>query len=254
MLKKLFRKSRKAMVFIDYEYCFYSYQNLFDMRPEPKNLIDTISKEFNIKDIMIFGDFAPYAINSELRKLRNITNTIIETGNTVRHHKKDMTDFVMLDYIYRCDDDHKDVDTYIIFTGDGHFHSVIKHLVKQKKKRVIVFGVRESINRQLFEVASEVRYIPAEEELAAHLYKLIAANFDFIKNKPHIYPSFNATVDIVSKRHHIDSGRIRTALGEMIDCGYLTRRERTSGTDRSRTVTVLDANWDKLIEDGIWLD
>ncbi len=251
MLRNLFRKPRKAMVFIDYEYCFYSYQNLFDMRPDPKKLIDTLSKEFNIKDVMIFGDFAPYAINAELRKLRNITNTIIETGNTLRHHKKDMTDFVMLDYIYRCGDDHKDVDTYIIFTGDGHFHSVIKHLVKRKKK-VIVFGVRESINRQLYEVATEVRYIPAEEELATHLYKLIASNFDYIKNKPHIYPSFNATVEAVAKRHCIDSGRVRTALGEMIDCGYLIRRERTSGPDRN--VTVLDANWDRLVEDGIWAE
>ncbi len=252
MLFNLFRKSRNAMVFIDYEYCFYSYQHRFKIRPEPKALIKDISKEFNVKDVMIFGDFTPRIINSELPKLRAITNTIIETGNSFKHHKKDMTDFVMLDYIYRSGDDNKDVDTYIIVTGDGHFQSVIKHLVNRKKKRVIVYGIKESLSRQLYDVATEVRFIPTEAEISMYMYRLVASNMDYIKDKPHIYPSFKATVDAVSKRHYIDSRKVSRAIGEMLDKGYLSRREKAGSSDHN--VTVLEANWSLLAKDGIWTD
>nr|WP_255884282.1 hypothetical protein [Ruminococcus sp. zg-921] len=114
---QLFKKNSKAMVFVDYEYWFYSYRNLFQIKPDPKRFHEALIKEFDIADIMIFGDFSDLPISAELGKLRNITNTIIETGNRFPRHKKDMTDFVMLDYIYRCVDDNKNIGTYIIFSG-----------------------------------------------------------------------------------------------------------------------------------------
>ncbi len=237
------------MVFVDYEYCFYSYQNGRNLRPEPRAMFSMLSKEFNVKDIMVFGDFTPNVIKSELPKLRNITNTIIETGNTLRGHKKDMTDFVMLDYIYQACDEHKDVDTYILYTGDGHFQSVIKHLINRKKKRVIVFGVKESISCQLIDVANQIRYIPVDESLTMRLYRYIAENMNYIKDKPSIIPSFNATVDAVARIYHVDKEQVRIALAEMIKKGYLRQRDRY--VEPTRTVPVLDTNWDKMIKDGI---
>ena len=88
------------MVFVDYEYWFYSYKNKYNLRPDTAAWRAELEKQFDIEDIMIFADFSSPGIGEELAKLRNITNTIIETGTATQYRKKDMTDFVMLDYIY----------------------------------------------------------------------------------------------------------------------------------------------------------
>lgn len=246
----IFKKNSKAMVFVDYEYWFYSYRNQFHIWPDPKRFHEMLASEFDIADIMIFGDFSSPIISPELGKLRNITNTIIETGNTYQRHKKDMTDFVMLDYIYRCEDDHKSIGTYIIFSGDGHFQSVVKHLVQHKKKKVIVYGIKETVSKQLQAVASEVRLLPADEEIRRQLYRQIAANMAYVQDAPTIIPSFNGTVDAVVNRNYVDRNAVRIALSEMLEQGYLYQRERTMPINR--TIKVMMADWDKLDADGIW--
>ena len=118
---KIFRslaRSKRAMVFVDYEYWFYSYKNKYNLRPDTAAWRAELEKQFDIEDIMIFADFSSPGIGEELAKLRNITNTIIETGTATQYRKKDMTDFVMLDYIYQNVTSRNDVGTYIIFTGD----------------------------------------------------------------------------------------------------------------------------------------
>ena len=106
------------------------------MRPDPRDFRDKLEAEYDIEDIMVFGDFSSPVIAEDLGKLRSITNTIIETGNTFNRRKKDMTDFIMLDYIYQYADQNKRTGTYIIFTGDGHFQSVTKYLSQKKKKHI----------------------------------------------------------------------------------------------------------------------
>ena len=126
------------MVFVDYEYWFYSYKNKYNLRPDTAAWRAELEKQFDIEDIMIFADFSSPGIGEELAKLRNITNTIIETGTATQYRKKDMTDFVMLDYIYQNVTSRNDVGTYIIFTGDGHFQSVVKYLVHHALDAIIV--------------------------------------------------------------------------------------------------------------------
>lgn len=92
-LAKVFKKQRKAMAFIDYKYSFYSYKKVCDIKPQPSKWIKFLEADYRISDVMVFADFSPAEINSELGKIRHITNTIIETGNTFMQHKKDMTDF-----------------------------------------------------------------------------------------------------------------------------------------------------------------
>lgn len=161
---------KRAMVFVDYESWFYSYKTLYGMRPDPKAFRTSLEAEYEIEDIMVFGDFSSPWMAEELGKLRNITNTIIETGNTFNRRKKDMTDFIMLDYIYQYADESSKAGTYIIFTGDGHFQSVTKYLVHKKRKNVVVYGVRDTISRQLRDAASEVRELPTHEELRRYRY------------------------------------------------------------------------------------
>ena len=105
------------MVFVDYEYWFYSYKNKYNLRPDTAAWRAELEKQFDIEDIMIFADFSSPGIGEELAKLRNITNTIIETGTATQYRKKDMTDFVMLDYIYQNVTSRNDVGTYISATA-----------------------------------------------------------------------------------------------------------------------------------------
>ena len=91
------------------------------IKPCPMIWRKKLEEKYELSDIMVFGDFTQKEISEELRKLRSITNTIIETSNVFLECKKDMTDFIMLDYIYQSVEARKDVDTYILFTGDGHF-------------------------------------------------------------------------------------------------------------------------------------
>ena len=71
-------------------------------------------------------------------------------------------------YIYQYADQNKKTGTYIIFTGDGHFQSVTKYLLQ--KKHVIIYGVTDSISRQLRDAASEVRELPTDSELMKRNY------------------------------------------------------------------------------------
>ena len=51
------KSTKKAIVFVDYEYWFYSYKTLYGMRPNPKDLRTMLEKKYDIADIMVFGDF-----------------------------------------------------------------------------------------------------------------------------------------------------------------------------------------------------
>lgn len=249
MIKRLFRKQNRAVVFVDYEYWFYSYLNMVGIKPNPGIYINELHTEFDVADTLVFGDFSGSLISEELWKLRELTNKIIETGNVRQNHKKDVTDFVMLDYIYQYMDDRRDIETYIIFTGDGHFQSVVNRLVQRKKKRVIIYGIKDSVSKQLQASASEVRFLPTDEELSLSLYKMIASNMDYVQGKMRIIPTFNGTVDAVVTHNNVDRQATRNALSEMLDMGYLYQEECRINF---RTVKVIKANWDKLDKEGIW--
>ena len=113
-----------------------------------------LSAKYTLDDILIFGDFSFPGIRDELPELRNITNSIIETHQQTGHHKKDMTDFIMLDYIYQAAALCPDIQTYILFTGDGHFHSVVKYLTQRLNKKVVVYGIHGAFSNQLQAVAT----------------------------------------------------------------------------------------------------
>lgn len=244
------RAKKKAMVFVDYESWFYSYRTLFNLYPDPRGFRAQLEEEYDVADIMVFGDFSPPAMADELVRVRTITNTIIETGNTFNRRKKDMTDFIMLDYIYQFADENKRIDTYIIFTGDGHFQSVTKYLVQKKKKKVIIYGVKDSISRQLREAATDVKELPNDSELKQRYYKLIVGNLEYAYNHPNIIPTFKSTVDVISSRNNVDPDDIKSTLSEMIEKGYIKKVLRN--VEFKRQVKVLAAQWDKLRADGLW--
>ena len=244
------QRKKKVIVFVDYESWFYSYRTIYNLYPDIREFRARLEKEYDIVDIMVFGDFSNDAIANELVKLRQITNTIIETSNIFNRRKKDMTDFIMLDYIYQFVDANKKIDNYVIFTGDGHFQSVTKYLVQKKKKHVVVYAVRDSISRQLREAASELIELPSDKEIKQRYYKLIVNNFEYVYNHPKIVPTFKNTAEAVALKYGVELDDIKSTLGEMIDKGYIKRI--THCIEFHRPIKALSAQWDKLREAGLW--
>ena len=132
----------KAIAFVDFEYWFYSYRDLLHISPNVSKWAAEITGQYHVSDIMVFADLSYPRIQQEAQQLRAVTNTIIDTSNLTPEHKKNMTDFIMLDYIYQTAIERPEITTYILFTGDGHFQSAARFLSLKRKKTIILYGVR----------------------------------------------------------------------------------------------------------------
>ena len=52
------KQNNKAIDFVDYEYWFYSCKERFNLYPNLQRWKDEMSERFDLKEIMIFGDFS----------------------------------------------------------------------------------------------------------------------------------------------------------------------------------------------------
>lgn len=251
-LRNWFKKRdfQRALVFIDFEYWFYSYKSLYHIKPDVATWYRGLKEQYAIEGIWIFGDFSSGEIGRELANLRSVTDHIIETGNTYPHRKKDMTDFVMLDYIYRSVDTHKKVGTYILFTGDGHFQSAVRYLTEEKKKKVIVYGVPNSLSRQLQAAATQTIFLPTEETLTSCYYQMVLSNMNYVADKSEIIPTFMGTVDAVSRYNAVPRGTVHSTLSKMVDLGYIYQKDYRVSFERK--IKIIAVNWELVIQEGLW--
>lgn len=244
------KKAKAAIAFVDYEYWFYSYQNLFGLKTDPLAWRGELEKEYQLVDLMVFGDFSNPKLSAELPKLREATNTIVETGNSDSHRKKDMTDFIMLDYIYQTVVTRRDIDTFILFTGDGHFQSVVKYMTQQLKKNVVIYGIKNSFSNQLKTVATKSIQIPEEDEVLRGYFTMIISNLAYVANNPKIIPTFRGTAEAVARKNNVSEDGVKVVLRQMIEDGYLYQRLHRVAFNQN--VKIIVPNWEKLIRDGYW--
>lgn len=245
------KKKKEAAVFVDYEHWHVSLYKKYYMKPQIKQWRDTIAQNSTIADIHFFGDFSNIGMKYEIPLIREVTNNVIETQNTSPYHKKDFTDFIMLDYIYQSAIKKGSPDTYIIFTGDGHFASVVKFLVNVCKKKVIVYAVRECLSGMLKSAATECIEIPSDEELKKYYYSIISDHIDgiFEKSEHMIYPTFVPVVDGVSRTYRLEKPFVKATLEEMISLGYVSQRSKRFYNGRS--IKYLHTEKEKMVSDGV---
>ena len=241
----------KMAVFIDFESWFWGLYNKYGETPELNAFVTEIKKRGKIDKINFFGDFTKPEMEKELPKIRTITNDITNCKSTEKESKKDYTDFIMLDHIYRTIDGRPDIDQYCLVTGDGHFHSVASFLRTFKDKIVGVYGVKGSISSQLISCSSwAVEIRPKNGAQNGYRSKILQTLLWAERND--IFPSFRKSVEVASKHYRGESVKFAAALSKLIEDGYIPQEEKKLAN--GQTIRILKPNWDlinkhKLIDD-----
>lgn len=244
----------KAVVFVDFEHWYISMTKMYERKPDIKGWYTEMSGKYNVAEVCFFGDFSHPALRSEIPRIREVTNFVIETQNASPHHKKDYTDFIMLDHIYQRAMTSSDIDTFIIFSGDGHFSSVVSFLSIKLGKNVGIYGVRDAISNQLKNSASWVIELPSKNAEHLEYYQMILRNLKKLeqtnegKKRKH-RPAFWPTVEAVTKVNNADKEKVAAALRQMIEDGYIYQ---TTQRIRTKTIKVLNVDWKKVEKDGIF--
>ncbi len=243
----------KAVAFVDYEHWYISLKKNFGIQPNIKGWFEELNTKVNLVEVTFFADFSHKSLSDQISRIRPYSNRIIDTRNTTGV-KKDFTDFIILDNIYQKALSSEDIETFIIFSGDGHFSSVVSFLKNFCKKEVGIYGIEDSFSRQLQQTASWCITLPTEEDVHGSYYRLI---FEILKKA-----SENNSKDIPTKEKTIKAvcalsktatnQKVTEALNNLIDKGYISTRTVVSYSDKNKTkkVTGLFTDWEKVEKSG----
>ena len=247
-----FFQDRRAVAFVDYEHWFFSLKTDYATKPDVQAWAKEIREQYKVERLLFFGDFVQPILHNEITRIRAVTNEIIETQfGLPGSHKKDMSDFVMLDYIYRAAADRHSPRTFILFTGDGHFAPAVRCLVQDLRKNVILYGIRGSVSNFLKDAASECREFPDEEAQMRIYWQLIVDYFDeMAERRPNALLTFLRVANDVAAKHNLPMQNVEDAFSEMVRNGWFTQKMHSFPNHQSIRIVVPE--WDKLIEAGLY--
>ena len=240
-LKKEKQRPR-ALAFVDFENWYITLDNAYKMRPDVRGWHDALYEHYDVVDVSFFADFSNPALRAEISKIREVSNTIIETQNSRSHIKKDFTDFIMLDHIYQKALTTRDVDVFILFTGDEHFSSVANFLRTKCRKKVVVFGPDEATSTQLKNCADQFIAVPTAEEIRVHRKKLILDHIAQLyeeKDNPRIV--FGQTVKAITQKYDLDQTAVTLLIHELVEEGVLVATKRYYGSGKFAKFLSLSA-------------
>lgn len=244
----------KAVAFVDYEHWYISLDKMYHTRPDLKAWRDELTASYEVQEIIFFADFSNPSIKQEIPKIREITNYIIETQNTSTNFKKDFTDFIMLDHIYQKAMNSPEIGNFILFSGDGHFNSVVNFLITQLGKTVGVYGIENAMSNQLRNSASWYKTLPEKTDPQMKYYTMILKNLKYLQDKAEIEkskvrPTFWPTVEAVCRINKVKRSDVSAALKTMIEKGYIYQKD--DKVEKNKTIKILCVNWEKCRGDGI---
>ena len=237
-MKKSQQKANKpsAAVFVDYEHWYIALDKNFHSRPDIHEFTDRLKHKYHISSYTFFGDISNLSLQNEMHKIRGYTNDIVETKNG-GHYKKDFTDFIMLDRIYQTAYSNKDIDTFIIFTGDSHFTSAVLFLKNICHKQVIVYGVKNAFSNQLKIAASEALEIEPDE-LAPLCRLLIDSIKSLEEENTNARPTFMKTVDAVCAKTGQDKTELKRAMEQLLEKECITQYVKKIGANEVKLIKV----------------
>lgn len=241
----------KAVAFVDYEHWYISLDKMYNQKPDIKGWYADMASKYNVTEVYFFADFSNQSLRAEIPRIREVTSSIIETQNASSHHKKDYTDFIMLDHIYQKAMTATDIDTYIIFSGDGHFSSVASFLNIRLGKNVGVYAVKDAASNQLRNCSDWLVEIPMLSAETKLYYRMILRNLKKLEEtskeqKKKMRAAFWPTVEVVSKYNGVPRDELADALRALIDDGYIFQTEEKL---KNKTIKVINVNWEKVNKD-----
>jgi len=252
----LFKKKTNkpsCIAFVDYEHWYISLDKFYSVKPDVRAWADELWKKYDVEEIAIFADFSNPALRAELDRLRDVTSFIFDTKNSSEHYQKDFTDFILLDYIYRKAITQKNIDTFIIFTGDGHFKSVVRFLKNECHKDVGIYGITGATNSQLKQSASWSKEIPSDTAVYRSYMKMIVDNFNYLT----IHREFgekstkDKIIERVCAKNSVNKKAISKTLDQMVERGYVYRA--TVLNENGKHIQTLKPNWELMARDGLWV-
>lgn len=238
-----------TMVFVDYESWFFGLFNSYSETPDVEPLIRDLKERGRLKDIYFFGDFSLPQLAAEKQKLRTVTNQIIDCGT--EGAKKDFTDFIMLDQIYKVilQDTSADIQQYVLVTGDGHFHSVVAFLTTFMDRQVGIYAVKGTLSRQLRDCASWHVEIEPQDSLEQYQKALLGNINHVLEKKDGTIPTFSGTVQQTARHYRLNETRCRAALKRLISQGLVSQeKQRLPNGDG---ITALVPHWNRVQEEGL---
>ncbi len=243
-------RKRKAVAFVDFEHWTISLHRNFAMKPDIRTWYRALAERYDLVDVYFFGDFSNPALRCEIPKIREITTGIIETQNATAHIKKDFTDFIMLDHIYQRSF-RGDAEVFILFTGDGHFSSVVSYLVNKCRKDVEIFGISGAISNALKNTATRTTALPAAEDLKkSRELMILRALKKIYETSSSPRPTYKKTVETVAKDTEAGEPAIAEAMDSLIEKGYVyqTKKYFAGG----RFIKILAMNTALIKNDDLW--
>jgi len=249
-------KLPRAIAVVDFEHWYIALERGFGIKPDIKAWSEEIRSEYDIEEMAFFGDFSNYGLRGEIDKIRTAGGMVINTQNSSESYEKDFTDFIMLDYIYQKAMTNKKLDTFIIFTGDGHFSSVVRFIINICRKKVGIYGVKNAISYQLKDSASYYREVPKGAEAFSTYYKMIANRMSYlmVHRKSPEAATEKEIISNVAEKNGVNKKAIALALEQMMKQGYLSKQGegKDAKSKKPGKNAPLKADWQKLERDGIW--
>lgn len=139
-------------------------------------------------------------------------------------------------------------DAFVIFTGDAHFNLAIKYL-RELKKKVIIYGVKRSLSNKLKSSANSYVEMPRTNQEQHYYYDAILKSLYILKKRRKM-ATYYKTIDNVSAHSGVSRERIQAALDDLMSNKYLAEEEKQY---RGKKPKVLVVNWDRLEEEGLWM-
>lgn len=252
----LFRKKNaskgkpRVIAFVDYEHWYISLDKKYNTKPDIKAWRDMLSERYEIADILFFGDFSNPSLRAEIPKIREVSNMIIETQNATVHYKKDFTDFIMLDHIYQRAIEAKENEAFIIFSGDGHFSSVVSYLVTKRRKEVGVYGIRGALSSQLRGCATYAVELPTEADIRKGYQRVLCRRVvELYEQKKNPRPTFRATAEKAAEECGTTAELMSELLNELIELKIIGQKRIYLGQNRS--IKILTVDRQKAAECGL---
>ncbi len=235
----------KAVAFVDYEHWYISLKNNFGMKPNIKGWFEDLKTKVSIKEAIFFADFSHKSLADEIKRIRLYSNTIIDTRNVGTNIKKDFTDFIILDHIYQKAVSSDDIDVFILFSGDGHFSSVVSFLKNFRGKEVGIYGIKDSFSRQLKETANWFVTLPTESDQYGMCATLI---FEALKeaqvSHSKTLPTYKNIIEKIVSTKRVNAQRLETVMKKLISDGVITER-KVNLTKKDSGKPCLFVDWEK---------